>query len=77
MDLEINDALAMEICHDTSINSRDGWRSSSASIYGLLILDTWLQKSYTHPFWLFIEFVLFMAVRTSQPRRSRADAEAS
>ncbi|KAG5401764.1 hypothetical protein IGI04_016371 [Brassica rapa subsp. trilocularis] len=30
MDLEINDALAMEICRDTSINSGDGWRSSPA-----------------------------------------------
>ncbi|CAG7874993.1 unnamed protein product [Brassica rapa] len=30
MDLEINDALAMKICRDTSINSRDGWRSSPA-----------------------------------------------
>ncbi|KAG5383062.1 hypothetical protein IGI04_034532 [Brassica rapa subsp. trilocularis] len=30
MDLEINDALAMEICRDTSINSWDGWCSSPA-----------------------------------------------
>ncbi|KAG5407513.1 hypothetical protein IGI04_013632 [Brassica rapa subsp. trilocularis] len=69
MDLEINDALAMEICRDTSINSRDGWHSSPAlARIGAQNPNDMTEETGT---------LDGSKVRTSQPRRSRADAEAS